>query len=94
MTNILMLFGMILSVFVTILFMRNIDNKKTKYVILIVPFIIAIILYSSVLLLTKNMQPGVCDGAALMGMFISFVFFGMGLLFNLINIFHLVLFRR
>ena len=92
MTGYLMLIGIIATTIAIIVLMKNINNKKTKYVILIGPFVLAGILYHSIFFLTKNLPPYACDGAALMGLLISYIFLGMGILFNIINLLHLLLF--
>ena len=90
----LILIGAGITIFVTIMLKKNINNKKTKYVILIGPFVLGGLLYLSIFSLTKNMPPNTCDGAALFGILISYVFFCMGILFNLINILHLAIKHR
>jgi len=92
MTKYLMLIGIPITIFITVLLKKNINNKKVKYIMLVSPFALAGILYLGVVLITKNMPPDVCDGAAIIGIIISFLLLGMGIVLNLINIvFHLVL---
>ena len=91
MTKYLMLTGALVTIFVAILLIKNINNKRIKYWILIVPFVLAGVLYIGIALMSKIMPPNVCDGAALIGIFVSFISLGMGIVFNLINILHLVL---
>lgn len=91
MTKYLMLTGALVTIFVAILLIKNINNKRIKYWILIVPFVLAGVLYIGIALMSKVMPPNVCDGAALIGIFVSFISLGMGIVFNLINILHLVL---
>lgn len=85
------LLGIIIIVFVSTLLIIGINNKKRRYVILIGPFILAGMLYFSIFLLTKDMPPNVCDGGALMGLLISFVFLAIGVLLNIINILYCAL---
>lgn len=89
MTRYLMLIGIIVNIFVITLLIYNISNKKTKYIILVGPFVLAGILYLSIFLLTKDISPYECDGAPLFGIFVSFMLFGMGILLNITNILHL-----
>jgi Na+/melibiose symporter-like transporter len=89
----LILIGIVITMFLAIILMRNINinNKRHKYIILFSPFILACILYLSIFLLTKNMPPDACDGAALLGILFSFILIGVGVLLNLVNIAYLVI---
>ena len=87
----LILIGIVVTMFLAIILMRNINNKRHKYIILFGPFILACILYLSIFLLTKNMPPDACDGAALLGILFSFILIGVGVLLNLVNIAYLVI---
>lgn len=90
----LILIGIVVTTYIIILLLKNRNNKIAKYVILIGPFILSGILYHSIFLLTKDMSPYECDGAALFGILISFILLGMGILFNLIYLLHLALAYR
>lgn len=94
MTKYLIQIGIIGTLFLAFILMKNIDNKKTKYVILIGPFILGGLIYFSIMLLTRNTPPDACDGAGLLGILISFLLFGMGILFNIINIFRLFIIHK
>lgn len=83
MTKYLMLTGALVTIFAAILLIKNINNKRIKYWILIVPFVLAGVLYIGIALMSKVMPPNVCDGAALIGIFVSFISLGMGIVFNI-----------
>ena len=87
----LMLIGIVITMSLAIILMKNINNKRHKYIILFGPFILACILYLNIFLLTKNMPPDSCDGAALLGILFSFILIGVGILLNLVNIAYLVI---
>lgn len=88
-----MLIGMVVTIFLAIIPMKNIDmnNKRHKYMVLLGPFILGGILYLSIFLLTKDIPPGVCDGAAILGILFSFILIGIGILINIINIIYLII---
>lgn len=81
-----MLIGIIVSVFLFFASIKDKDFKNLKYIILIGPFIIGAILYGSVFILTKDIPVDACDGGALMGLLISYIFIGIGILLNLGNL--------
>lgn len=86
----LLLIGVALSFFI----MKNINKistKKAKTIILAGPFILGGAIYLGISLFTKNASPESCDGEALMGILLSFLLFGMGLILNFVNMFQLVL---
>jgi len=87
----LMIISIIIAMIIAILLKRNINNKNVKYAILVTPFVLASILYFGISLVSKIMPSNACDGIVIIGIFISFVLLGIGVIFNLINIFHLVM---
>jgi len=94
MTRYLMLIGMLITIFAVILLIKSKNNKKSRYAILISPFVLAGILYLGIVYISKTMPPDTCDGAVLTGMILVFILLGMGVVLNLINLLHLVLTRR
>lgn len=86
-----LLIGIMATVFLFFIFIRNKDAKRLKSIILFAPLILGAIMYGSIFYLTKDMPPDVCDGGALMGILISFILIGMGLLLNFINISYLII---
>lgn len=91
MTRNLMLIGIIMTVLIFFAYIKDKNLKDIKYIILIGPFILGGIIYGSVLFLTRDIPSDACDGGALMGILLSFIFIGMGILINLANIIHLLI---
>lgn len=87
----LILIGIVATIFLVTILVKNKKNKKLKSMILIIPFALAGVIYLSIMLLTKDMSPEVCDGAAIVGILFSFILIGMGLLLNLVNIIYWVI---
>lgn len=90
MVGYLFLFNIFIIGLIIFVLIKNINNKKIKNIILIAPIVLSAILYFSIMLLTSDLPPYACDGAALMGILISFVFLGIGILVNIINVIHLI----
>lgn len=59
--------------------------------ILTAPFLLAGILYLGIILVFKTLPPYICDGVALIGVLISFILFGIGVMLNLVNLLHRLL---
>ena len=91
MTRHLILIGIISTILLVIILIKKVNNKKFKYIVLTSPFVLAGILYSSIFLLTKDMTPDMCDGAALLGILFSFILIGIGILLNLTNMLYLLI---
>lgn len=87
----LMLIGIIGAVFLFFAFIKGKDFNSLKYIILIGPFAIGGIIYGSIFLLTKDMPSDVCDGGALMGLLLAFMFIGLGILINIGNVVYLII---
>lgn len=90
MVKYLLFIGILSMVLLNILLIRNIKNKKIKYAILILPFILAGLVYIGIRLMANAVSPDVCDAFSIVGMFIVFMSLGIGITLNLINIFHLI----
>ena len=86
-----MLIGIIGAVFLFFTYIKDKDFNSLKYIVLIGPFVMGGIIYGSIFLLTKDMPPDVCDGGALMGMLLAFMFIGLGILMNVGNIVYLII---
>lgn len=93
MTKYLMLISIAIT-FIAILLIKNINNKKVRYAILISPFVLASILYLGIIYISKTMPPDACDGAVLMGMILLFLLLGMGIVLNVVNLLHSILKRN
>ncbi len=91
MTKYLMAIGFLLAIYTVFLLSKNRDKKKIKGLILIGPFVLGGGLYLTILLLTANMPAHTCDGAAIIGILLSFIFLGIGILVNLVNILYLLI---
>lgn len=91
MTKILTIIGLIILIVLFYTLKRNIKNTKIKWIILLCPLLLGILIYLSMLLLTKNISPDACDGAALVGVFFSFILIGIGIIINIINIVYILI---
>lgn len=86
MTRILFQLALVGLIILSYLLSRKRENPRFRWAISSIPLLSGLIAYLAIFLFTKDMPADACDGGAILGILLSFILIGMGLVLSIINI--------